>query len=134
MMPLLVIFQIPAASYIPRGWVFGDLFLRVGAHGDVHIRHGARAADGVFLDEEPAGSHADVVVCFNLSRGISVAPGEDNGPGARRVTGTVRARSGGAKFREFFTFLLAAACLAGESRSWQFAVLFGFSAVMGAVV
>ena len=27
----------------------------------------------------------------------------------------------------------AAGCLAGEPRSWQFAVLFAFSAVMGAV-
>src|SRR5262249_19811939 len=33
----------------------------------------------------------------------------------------------------FITFLIAAACLAGESHSWQFSVLFGFSATMGAI-
>jgi MFS family permease len=33
----------------------------------------------------------------------------------------------------FFTFLIAAGCLAGNPRSWQFAVLFAFSAINGAV-
>jgi hypothetical protein len=31
------------------------------------------------------------------------------------------------------TFLIAGACLSGETRSWQFAVLFAFSAIMGAI-
>ncbi|MCX6925821.1 MAG: MFS transporter, partial [Verrucomicrobia bacterium] len=33
----------------------------------------------------------------------------------------------------FITFLLASACLAGKPGSWQFAILFAFSAIMGAV-
>jgi len=33
----------------------------------------------------------------------------------------------------FVTFLIAAACLAGEPRGLQFAILFAFSAVMGAI-
>jgi MFS family permease len=33
----------------------------------------------------------------------------------------------------FLTFLVAAACLAGEPRPWQFAILFGFSAITGAL-
>jgi MFS family permease len=33
----------------------------------------------------------------------------------------------------FVTFLISAACLADQTRPWQFAVLFAFSAIMGAV-
>jgi len=33
----------------------------------------------------------------------------------------------------FVTFLVSAACLAGDPQAWQFAILFAFSAIMGAI-
>ena len=73
---------------------------------------------------------------FNLSRGISscawlpwitaLVPGPLRGKYLARDAAVQNLAS-------FITFLIAAACLAGDPRSWQFAVLFAFSAVMGAV-
>ena len=77
-----------------------------------------------------------LLFCFNLFRGISscawlpwitllVPPG---------LRGKYLARDAGVQNSgSFVTFVIAAACLAGEPRPWQFAILFAFSAVMGAV-
>ena len=77
-----------------------------------------------------------LLFCFNLSRGISscawlpwitalVPPG---------LRGKYLARDAAVQnLASFLTFLIAAACLAGESHSWQFTILFAFSAVMGSV-
>jgi MFS family permease len=137
MMPLLVIFQIPAANYIPR----------VGFKRFVYAGWGTRVAfifvmalvplTGGFLDSmNRLGVLLVVLFCFNLSRGISscawlpwltalVPPG---------IRGKYLVREAAVtNFSSFFAFLISAACLSGATRDWQFAALFAFSAVMGAI-
>jgi MFS family permease len=77
-----------------------------------------------------------LLFCFNLSRGISscawlpwitaLVPGPLRGKYLARDAAVQNLAS-------FITFLLAGACLAGNPGSWQFAILFAFSAIMGAV-
>ena len=137
MMPLLVIFQIPAASYIARvgfkrfvyaGWGTRVLFIFVMALVPL---------TGGFLDaKNRLALMLMLLFGFNLSRGISscawlpwitlLVPPALRGKYLARDTGVQN-------FASFLTFLLAAACLAGEPRPWQFAVLFACSAVAGAV-
>lgn len=137
MMPLLVIFQIPAASHINRigyrrfvlaGWstrvafVFAIAFVPLlGAFLDANNRLGVLLA---------------LLFCFNLSRGISscawlpwitlLVPGNLRG---RYLSRDVAVQN----ISSFATFLIAAAALAGETRPWQFAALFLFSALAGSV-
>ena len=137
MMPLLVIFQIPAASYIPRlgfkrfvyaGWGTRVMFIFAMALVPLTV---------VFLKPETRLALMLMwLFCFNLSRGISscawlpwitalVPP---------TLRGKYLARDAAVQnLASFFTFLIAAACLAGESHSWQFSILFAFSAVTGAI-
>src|SRR5438477_4884771 len=137
MMPLLVIFQIPAASYIPRvgfkrfvyaGW--GTRVMFIFAMALVPLTAG-------FLDaKNRLALMLMLLFCFNLSRGISscawlpwitvLVPASLRG---KYLARDAAVQSSGS----FVTFLIAAACLAGEPRAWQFAVLFAFSAVTGAV-
>jgi MFS family permease len=136
MMPLLVIFQIPAASYISRigfkqfvyaGWGTRVLFIFAMALVPV---------TGGFLDARNRLALMLVLLfCFNLSRGISscawlpwittLVPATLRGKYLARDAGVQNSGS-------FTTFLVAAACLAGHPRPWQFAILFAFSAIMGA--
>src|SRR5262252_2295742 len=137
MMPLLVIFQIPAASYIPRlgfkrfvfaGWGTRVMFIFVMALVPL---------TGGFLDgRNRLALMLTLLFCFNLSRGISscawlpwitaLVPAG--------LRGKYLARDAGVQnFASFLTFLVAAGCLAGDPRPWQFAILFAFSAVMGAI-
>jgi MFS family permease len=77
-----------------------------------------------------------LLFCFNLSRGISscawlpwitaLLPGELRGRYLARDAAVQNVAS-------FATFLVAAAMLAGQPQSWQFALLFAFSAVTGAI-
>jgi MFS family permease len=77
-----------------------------------------------------------LLFCFNLSRGISscawlpwmteLVPPEMRGTYLTRDAATQNLAS-------FVTFLISAASLAGETKPWQFAALFAFSAAMGAV-
>src|SRR5947209_1710024 len=137
MMPLLVIFQIPAASHINRigyrkfvlaGWSTRVAFIFLMALVPL---------TGAFLN--PANRLAlmlALLFCFNLSRGISscawlpwmtaLVPAETRG---RYLTRDAAVQN----FASFVTFLISAASLAGETKPWQFAVLFAFSAAMGAV-
>jgi MFS family permease len=137
MMPLLVIFQIPAASYIPRvgfkrfvyaGW--GTRVMFIFAIALVPLAGG-------FLDAKNRLALILVLLfCFNLSRGISscawlpwitmLVPANLRGKYLARDAAVQNTGS-------FLTFMVAAACLAGHTRSWQFAVLFAFSGVMGFV-
>src|SRR5262245_15942756 len=137
MMPLLVIFQIPAANYIPRlgfkrfvyaGW--GTRVMFIFAMAMVPLA-------GSFLDEKNRlGLMLMLLFCFNLSRGISscawlpwitvLVPANLRGRYLARDAGVQNSGS-------FVTFLVSAACLAGQPHPWQFALLFAFSAVMGAV-
>jgi MFS family permease len=137
MMPLLVIFQIPAANYIPR--LGFKRFVYAGWGTRVMFIFGMAVVPltGVFLD---AGNQLVLMLMllfgFDLSRGISscawlpwitaLVPAPLRGKYLVRDAAVQNLAS-------FFTFLIAAGCLAGPSRPWQFAVLFGFSATMGAV-
>lgn len=137
MMPLLVIFQIPAASHINRigyrrfvvgGWSIRVLFIFAMALVPL---------TGGFLD--PRNRLAlllALLFCFNLSRGISscawlpwitqLVPEDLRGKYLARDAAVQNLAS-------FVTFLIAAATLSGDSKPWQFAALFAFSAVAGAV-
>ncbi len=135
MWPLLVIFQIPAAQYVNR----------IGYKRFVYAGWGTRVAfifgmalvplTGGFLDRATQMALLLMLLFgFNLSRGISSAgwlpwiasliPESVRGRYLARDAACVNVAS-------FLTFLLAAACLGGEPRPWQFAVLFAFSALMG---
>jgi len=93
---------------------------------------------GVFLKgESRLALMLMLLFCFNLSRGISscawlpwitaLVPPTLRGKYLSRDQAVQNLAS-------FVTFLVAAACLLGESpQAWQFSVLFGFSAVTGAI-
>lgn len=137
MMPLLVIFQIPAASHVDRigyrrfvlaGWSTRVCFIFLIALVPLL---------GGFLDP---GSRLALILLllfgFNLSRGISscawlpwisaLTPEGLRGRYLARDAAVMNLASFGA-------FLVAALVLAGETQPWQFAGLFAFSAVAGAV-
>jgi MFS family permease len=137
MMPLLVIFQIPAASHVARvgykrfvyaGWGTRVMFIFIMALVPL---------SGAFLN--PTTQLALLLFLlfgFNLSRGISSAawlpwittlvPIAVRGRYLARDATCVHIASCAA-------FLLAGACLGHESLPWQFALIFAFSAVTGAV-
>jgi MFS family permease len=137
MMPLLVIFQIPAASYIPRVGFRRFVFAGWGTRVMFIFAMALVPLSAVFLDEQSRlVSMLMLLFCFNLSRGISscawlpwitaLVPAGLRGKYLARDQAVQN-------FASFFTFLLAAGCLAGQTRGWQFAILFAFSAVMGVV-
>lgn len=137
MMPLLVIFQIPAASHINR--IGYRRFVLAGWGTRVLFIFGMALVPltGGFLD---IGARLSLMLmllfCFNLSRGISscawlpwitvLVP--ENVRGRYLAFDSAVVNTAG-----FLTFLGAAGILAGQASAWQFAVLFGFSAIMGAV-
>ena len=137
MMPLLVIFQIPAAAYIVRvgykrfvyaGWGMRVLF--IAALSLVPLT-------GVFLNSTTRLSLIlALLFAFNLSRGISscawlpwitgLVPADARGRFLSREAAFVNLAS-------FLSFLLAAGCLWRQPEGWQFSLLFGFSAAMGGI-
>jgi MFS family permease len=137
MMPLLVIFQIPAANYIPRmgfkrfvfaGWGIRVLFIFGMALVPV---------TSLFLSSQTRlVLMLALLFFFNLSRGISscawlpwitaLIPANLRGKYLATDAGVQNLAS-------FFAFLIAAGCLAGRPGPWQFAALFLFSAVTGAI-
>ncbi|MBI3416892.1 MAG: MFS transporter [Verrucomicrobia bacterium] len=137
MMPLLVIFQIPAANYVDRigykkfvyaGWGIRVAFIFVIAL--VPITAG-------FLNATTRLALILLLLfAFNLSRGISscawlpwmttLVPAEVRGKYLAREAGFVNLAS-------FTTVMLAALCLGKQPAASQFAITFVFSALMGAV-
>ena len=135
MMPLLVIFQIPAAHYVARvgykrfvyaGWGMRVMFIFGMAL--VPLTHAfLNGANRLALT-------LMLLFAFNLSRGISscawlpwitsLVPNAVRGKYLAMDAGCVNLAS-------FACFLLAASCLAADPSPWQFAALFAFSAVMG---
>src|SRR5436309_4988350 len=135
MMPLLVIFQIPAAAYIAR--VGFKRFVYAGWGTRVMFIFGMALVPltGSFLDpKNQLGLMLMLLFCFNLSRGISscawlpwitlLVPPALRGKYLARDAAVQNSAS-------FVTFLIAAACLSGHPQAWQFAILFAFSAVAG---
>lgn len=137
MMPLLVIFQIPAANHVARigykrfvyaGWGMRVMFIFCMA---------LIPLAGFFLN-----TATQLVLLlfllfgFNLSRGISSAAWlpwiTTLVPLAVRGKYLARDATCG-HVASCAAFLLAGACLGQSSRPWQFALIFAFSAVMGSV-
>jgi len=135
MMPLLVIFQIPAANYIPRvgykrfvlaGWGTRTLF----TFGLAVVPFGAS-----FLDHTTILALVLMLLFgFNLVRGISscawlpwiaqLVPEPLRGKYVSRDAAMSNLGS-------FLTVLLAGLCLGAAPHAWQFAAIFAFSAAMG---
>jgi MFS family permease len=137
MMPLLVIFQIPAANHIQRLGFKRFVFAGWGTRVLFIFGMALVPLTGFFLKAETRLALMLMLLFgFNLSRGISscawlpwitaLVPGPLRGKYLVRDTAVQSVAS-------FITFLIAAACLAGNPGSWQFAILFAFSAAMGAV-
>jgi len=137
MWPLLVIFQIPAAQHISR----------IGYKRFVYAGWGTRVCfifamalvplTGRFLSTTTQLALLLMLLFgFNLSRGISSAgwlpwissliPEPVRGRYLARDAACVNVASGAA-------FLVAAACLGRQPTPLRFALLFGFSAIMGAI-
>lgn len=134
MMPLMVIFQIPAAYYLHRvgyrRFVLGGWSIRI-----TFIFLIAIIPLLSFL-EAPARLSLLLLClfCFNLSRGISscawlpwitsLVPEAIRGRYLTVDAAWVNCGS-------FLTILFAAVCLGAQPEQWRFAVLFAFSAIMG---
>ena len=137
MMPLMVIFQIPAAQYINR----------VGYKRFVLAGWGTRTLFTFGMVLVPlATGYLDVLTQvvlllallfgFNLVRGISscawlpwithLVPENSRG---RYISGEAAMGNLGC----FLTVIVSALCLGAAPQPWQFAVIFAFSAVMGGV-
>ncbi len=137
MMPLLVIFQIPAASHINRigyrRFVLAGWSTRVGFIFAMAL---VPLTERVLDVSNRLALLLVLLFGFNLSRGISscawlpwitaLVPGELRGRYLAREAAVQNVAS-------FVTFLVAAAVLAGHPQAWQFALLFVFSAVTGAI-
>jgi len=137
MMPLLVIFQIPADSYIPQvgfrrfvygGWGARVMVIFMMALVPLSIR---------FLEpQNRLGLMLGLLFAFNLSRGISSCAW------LPWITALVPSNLRG-KYLAFdaaiqaiascVAFLFAALCLSGDPSPGRFALLFAFSGVMGAI-
>ncbi|MDB6030883.1 MAG: Major Facilitator Superfamily protein [Verrucomicrobiales bacterium] len=137
MMPLLVIFQIPAAQHVAR--IGYKRFVYAGWGTRVLFIFGMAAVPvtAFFLNETSRlGLLLMLLFCFNLSRGISSAgwlpwitslvPAPVRGRYLARDAAWVNLAS-------FFSFLLAAFCLRSNAQAWQFSILFLFSALMGSM-
>ncbi len=136
MMPLLVIFQIPAANYIDRigykrfvygGWgirVLFIFFMALVPLTSVFLNHVSRLVLMLTL-----------LFAFNLSRGISSSAWL---PWITLlIPPTIRGRyvsldAACVQFGSFVTTVIAALCLGKQPTGWQFAAIFGFSGLMGA--
>src|ERR1019366_5301139 len=137
MMPLMVIFQIPAAQYINRigykrfvmaGWGTRTLF----TCGMVLVPLATTLLDGVTR----LVLLLALLCGFNLVRGISscawlpwithLVPENFRG---RYVSGDAAM----ANLGSFVTIIISAACLGTHPQPWQFGVIFAFSALMGVV-
>src|SRR5438552_3905199 len=137
MMPLLVIFQVPAAAHIAR--VGYKKFVYAGWGTRVMFIFGIALVPltGSFLSHTTQlALILSLLFGFNLSRGISSAawlpwittlvPLESRGKYLAREAASVHVASCAA-------MMLSSFCLGQQSRPWQFALLFGFSGVAGAI-
>lgn len=136
-MPLLVIFQIPAASHVNRigyrRFVLGGWSIRVGF---IFLIALVPLLGGLLNPANRLALLLALLFCFNLARGISscawlpwitvLVP--------EALRGRYLGRDAAVQnFASFAAFLISAALLAGQTKPWQFAALFAFSATAGAV-
>jgi MFS family permease len=137
MMPLLVIFQIPAASHVSRvgykKFVLGGWTIRVAFIFGMML---VPLTSGFLPAQARLALLLFLLFCFNLSRGISscawlpwlsaLIPDSLRGRYLAREAVCLHAAS-------LVALLLAGAVLGSEPRAWQFAVIFAFSAITGAI-
>ncbi|MHC1764867.1 MAG: MFS transporter [Verrucomicrobiia bacterium] len=137
MMPLLVIFQIPAANHIDRIGYKRFVFAGWGARVSViFIMALVPLTDGFLNTTSRLALMLLLLFAFNLSRGISssawlpwltsLVPADIRGKYLAREAAWVN-------FGSFLTLAFSAVCLGRQPASWQFAVVFAFSALTGAV-
>jgi MFS family permease len=137
MMPLLVIFQIPAASHIARVGYKRFFYAGWGTRVMFIFLMTLVPLAGAFLDTTTQLSLLLFLLFgFNLSRGISSAawlpwitalvPSAIRGKYLAREAACVHVAS-------CATLLFAAGCLGRQPNPWQFAVIFLFSAATGAI-
>jgi MFS family permease len=137
MMPLLVIFQIPAASHIARIGYKRFFYAGWGTRVMFIFFMTLVPLTSAFLDATTRlGLLMFLLFGFNLSRGISSAawlpwitalvPPAIRGKYLAREAACVHVAS-------CATLLFAAGCLGRQPHSWQFAVVFLFSAMTGAI-
>jgi MFS family permease len=137
MMPLLVIFQIPAANYIDRVGYKKFVYAGWGARVSLIFVMALVPITAGFLNATTRLALMLMLLFgFNLSRGISssawlpwltslISP---------PVRGKYLAREAACvSVGSFLTLALSALCLGRHPGSWQFALDFAFSALMGAV-
>lgn len=137
MMPLLVIFQIPAANYVDRVGYKRFVYAGWGARVSVIFVMALVPLTGGFLNSTSRLSLMLLLLfAFNLSRGISssawlpwltslVAP---------PVRGKYLAREAAwVNVGSFLTLALSAVCLGRHPTGLRFAFDFAFSALMGAI-
>jgi MFS family permease len=137
MVSLLVILQIPAARHIAR---FGYKRFVYGGWGSRVAFIGVMALVPLTASFINAPSRLALMLmllfAFNLARGISSAGWL---PWISQLIPTpVRGRylateSAWVNFASFLALLLTAFCLGSEPAPWQFAIMFSFSAAMGAI-
>ena len=135
MMPLLVIFQIPAAQYISRVGYKQFVYAGWGVRVMFIFAMALVPLTGGFLNTTTQlVLILALLFCFNLSRGISSAAW------LPWITALVPAALRGkylsveaafVNLASFVALLVSALWLGGRAQAWQFAALFGFSAVMG---
>ncbi len=135
MMPLLVIFQIPAANYVSRvgykRFVYGGWGVRVMFIFGMAL---VPLTGGFLNSTSRLALILFLLFGFNLSRGISscawlpwitsLVPSSIRGKYLALDAAFVNLAS-------FVAFLLAGLCLGPRPAPWQFAVIFAFSAFMG---
>lgn len=137
MMPLLVIFQIPAANYVMR--IGYKRFVLAGWFMRVMFIFGMALVPLTSVLLSTTSRLALILMFlfgFNLSRGISscawlpwitsLVPAAARGRYLASEAACVNVAS-------IFAFTLSAMCLGARPRSWQFSVVFAFSAVMGLI-
>jgi MFS family permease len=136
MMPLLVIFQIPAAQYVSRVGYKRFVYAGWGTRVSFIFAMALVPITYAFLNTTTRLALMLMLLFgFNLSRGISSAGWLPwiTSLVPPSVRGKYLARDAGwQNLASFVVFLLAAFCLAKNPRPWQFALLFLFSAAMGA--
>ncbi len=137
MMPLLVVFQIPAARHISRVGYKRFVYAGWGTRVTIIFLIAAVPLTATFL--EPAsriGLLLFLLFGFNLSRGISSAawlpwitalvPADMRGRYLARDSACVNGASA-------LTLMLAGVVLGTHPAAWQFAAVFAFSASMGVI-
>ena len=134
MMPLLVIFQIPASKHLGRIGYKKFVFAGLGNAHVVCVGFGAGSVDGRI-------SRSNNTACVGAPAAVRIQPDAwdhelrvaalDHGADSSDVAWAIfGARCGLMNIGSFLVFIIAALVLETDPHAWQFALLFAFSAAM----